>query len=181
MSRVIINSRKTLLKTKLFSVDALDVHFGNKKDVFHGIKVKPAGMIIALTEKHEIFLTKQYRYLQKREYLEIPAGMIEDNEEPMAAAKRELEEEIGLGAKNWRSLVELDMASGIMEWPLYYFLATDLYQMKQKLDPSEALTIVKIPLKVAIDKIYSGEIMKQSSVTGILLIESLLQKGKLNL
>jgi len=92
-----------------------------------------------------------------------------------------LEEEVGLGAKNWRSLVELDMASGIMEWPLYYFLATDLYQMKQKLDPSEALTIVKIPLKVAIDKIYSGEIMKQSSVTGILLIESLLQKGKLNL
>jgi ADP-ribose pyrophosphatase len=60
--------------------------------------------VLALTDADELFLVRQYRYALGRELLEIPAGKLEIGEEPGAAIRRELEEEIGMVAADWQSL-----------------------------------------------------------------------------
>ena len=67
---------------------------------------KPDGVIIyGLTpEKDKVLLVRQYRYALDRELIEIPAGKLEKGEDPLEAAKRELGEEAGLAAAEYRDL-----------------------------------------------------------------------------
>lgn len=66
-----------------------------------------AVVILAKTPSGKLLLLNQYRPSLKEWLLEIPAGTLEPNEDPFAAAKRELEEETGYSAKKWQSLGKL--------------------------------------------------------------------------
>lgn len=179
MSRVKVNSRKNLLSAKLFSVDELLVSYGEKQDIFHGVYVKSAVVVIPIAGNNEIFLTKQYRHIKNKVYLELPAGLIEDNEDPLAAAKRELKEEVGITAASWTKLPKVEIGSSIFDWDFNYFLARGLDLGEQKLDLSEDIEIMKIPFENAIEKILAGEIIKLSTITGILLVNEYLKKKKI--
>lgn len=179
MSRVKINTRKNLIGTKLFDVDELSVSYAEKTDIFHGIYVKPAVIVIALTESKELYLTKQHRYIKDKIYLELVSGMIEDGEDPLTAGKRELEEEAGIKANKWLKLPEIELGSSIGDWDFNYYLASDFEFSTQKLDQSEDIEVVKMPLEKAVEKIYNGEIVKLSTVAGILLVNSMLKDGKI--
>jgi ADP-ribose pyrophosphatase len=89
------------------------------------INAHPAVYIIAQdTDKH-IYLAKQYRYPIQKNSLELPAGS-SDGEDILSAAKRELQEETGLIAKNWKQLSNFSPYTGISNEIAYLFLATEL-------------------------------------------------------
>lgn len=181
MSRVKINSRKNLLKTKLFAVDELSVSYADKNDIFHGVYVKPAVVILPLNEKNELYLSRQYRHIKNKIYLELASGMIETGEDPLEAGRRELVEELGIKALKWVKLPAVEIGSAIFDWDFNYYLAYELNFTMQKLDLSEDIEIIKMPLDEAVNKIYSGEIVKLSTITGILMLYNMLNKGLISI
>ena len=83
--------------------DDIETSDGHKS--FREVVVHNGGVVIvALTNDDKIILTKQYRYPLKSVNIELPAGKLEIGENPDDAAPRELEEETGYRAKNWKSL-----------------------------------------------------------------------------
>ena len=100
--------------------------------------------IIAEIE-NEIFFVKQYRPAIKKELLEIPAGLVEKDEDILDAAKREFEEEIGYRANKWEKICTYYNSAGINAGQYHLFYATDLEKTHQSLDENEFLEIIKIP------------------------------------
>ena len=89
--------------------------------------------IVALNEKGEVYLVRQYRYALDRELIEIPAGKLEAGEDPFEAAKRELGEEAGLQADTYVDLSPMIPTCGYCSEIIYLYAAKDLHPVGQHL------------------------------------------------
>lgn len=102
--------------------------------------------IIAIVED-EIWLVEQYRHSVHERLLEIPGGKIEKGEQPINAAKRELNEELGLDAKNIDLFMQIYIHPSLCNESVYIFIANDFILTKQKLEKTEKdLKIVKVKI-----------------------------------
>ena len=91
--------------------------------------------IVALTDDNEIIMERQYRYPFDDVIWEIPAGKLDKNEsDPLDAAKRELKEETGYTAKNYRFIGEYYGSPANLKEKIYMYIATGLKEGEQKLD-----------------------------------------------
>src|ERR687889_405716 len=81
--------------------------------------------VLAIEEDH-VYLVGQYRYPLDRYSWEIPEGGCPEGEEPLAAARRELEEETGLRAEKWEKMCEADLSNSVTDEVAVLFLATGL-------------------------------------------------------
>ncbi len=87
-----------------------------------------SAVMMAVDEKNRVMLVRQYRLPTKQSLWEIPAGKIDDGENALQAAKRELIEETGLRAKKWKKLVSFFPSPGYVQEKMTIFLATELTQ-----------------------------------------------------
>jgi ADP-ribose pyrophosphatase len=131
---------------------------------------------IPLFEDGTTALVRQWRYPMERYSLEIAAGRIEPGDTPEQTAARELEEELGLRAADFRKLSEFNVAPGYCQERIYVYLATGLVNSAQKLDDDEEIESVRLPFAEAIELVRSGEIDDAKSIVG-LLTASLLIPG----
>ncbi len=137
----------------------------------------PGGVgIVALDSDGCVYMEWQYRRPFDSLVYEIPAGKRDAGEEPIVCAKRELEEEIGLCAKNWVYLGVSYASPGFCTEELHLFLATDLYEGELNRDQDEVLIIEKVPLKELVEKAMQGEIKDGKSLIGILKANEYLKK-----
>jgi len=119
----------------------------------------PGGTVIgAINEHNEICLLKQWRHAVGQYIWELPAGCIEINEPPLETAKRELEEEAGVTASEWRDLGSIVTTPGFSNEVLYLFCARGLSFGTQKLDEAEIIDAHWLPLEQVISMAKSGEI-----------------------
>lgn len=170
-------SSTPVFQAKLFEVDEYHIKLKSGKEVVHHVaKRHPTVTIFALTNTHEIYLLKQYRYMLKTTLLEAVAGFIDEGETPFQAAKRELKEETGIIASSWEEIGKLEMAGSVFQAQSHLFLARDLELGKAEPEEDEEITLVKMPFTDAVAKVYSGEITTSASVAGILMLERLLKK-----
>lgn len=123
---------------------------------------------LPLFEDGTVALVRQWRYPLGRYALEIAAGRIEPGQTPEQTAARELEEELGLRARELRKLCEFNVAPGYCEERIYVYLATGLEQSIQNLDDDEEIEVVKLSLQEAIGLVRSGEIDDAKSVITLL-------------
>jgi ADP-ribose pyrophosphatase len=127
--------------------------------------------IVALDDEGNVVLVYQYRHPLGRRLWELPAGLLDlGDEPPHVTAARELEEEVGLAAENWRVLVDLDTAPGFSDESVRVFLATGLTDIgRPEAHDEEADLIVKrFPLSKAVQMAFDGEIANSLAVAGIL-------------
>lgn len=118
-----------------------------------------AVIILAVNENDEVIFIDQYRETIENIALELPAGMIEYGEDPKEAAKRELEEETGIKAKNIEYLTSCFTSAGYTAEKIYVYLATDFEYGKQHLDETEEiLAIKKIHIEDAMKMILEDKI-----------------------
>lgn len=123
-----------------------------------------AVIIIAVNENDEVFFIEQYRETIENVALELPAGMIEKNEDLEEAARRELEEETGIKAKRIEYLTSCFTSAGYTAEKIYIYLAKDLEYGNQHLDETEEiLNIRKIHIEDAMKMILEDK-MDHASV-----------------
>lgn len=125
--------------------------------------------IIPLDENNNVYLVKQWRAATGRVMLEIPAGTLEENEKPEAAAPRELHEETGVTAGRLDFLVRFFASPGILTEEMFLFLARDLQIGAQNLMDDEDIEVLKISLDDAIARIATGEIADAKTIVGLFL------------
>lgn len=139
----------------------------NKEGEYNVLVGSAAVFIVALNEKQEIILINSYRYPTERFSIEVPAGGVED-EEPIDAAKRELEEETGMVAKKWTPLGEFQMANGYSNGMGYTFLAEELTETGNNKQAEEGiLGIQKATFLEVFQMIKSGEITDGKTIVAI--------------
>ncbi len=90
--------------------------------------VRHAGsaVMMAVDEKKRVLLVRQYRLPAGKRLWELPAGRLDAGEKPLQAAKRELIEETGYRARNWKRLASFFVSPGYVQERMTIFLATDL-------------------------------------------------------
>ena len=123
--------------------------------------------VLALTPDGGLVLERQYRYPAGREFVEIPAGKIDPDEEPAATARRELLEETGYVAERWTYLGTAYPCIGYSNERISYYLAEGLSQQGDRLDEGEFLEVLTVPLEEAMRMTLSGDICDSKSIVGL--------------
>jgi ADP-ribose pyrophosphatase len=126
--------------------------------------------IVALKENGDIVMVKQYRKAVEQVLLELPAGKLEQGENPLDCAARELTEETGYTAGDLRYLVSFYTSPGFSNEIMHMFLATNLKEGKKDPDDDEMVETVEISRDRAMDMILKGEIKDGKTIAGILLL-----------
>jgi ADP-ribose pyrophosphatase len=131
--------------------------------------------MLAFVDERTILLERQFRYPLRRHFIELPAGKIDKGEDPLATAKRELIEECGYEAADWRHLGTLHPAIGFADEHIELFEARNLTYVGHKLDADEFLEVMKVDVLEAVDWIRQGKITEPKAIYGLLWAEKLIQ------
>lgn len=169
-------STKTVYKAKYFSIIQKEIERNGKRFTKDFIERNSVVSILPLTDQGELYLEKQYRDAFGKEILEIVAGTMDNDDNPLEAAKRELQEETGLTATTWKQLATWELSVN-MNSKQYIFVATGLSEGKSQLDDDEEITLVKISFEQAVEKVISGEICASVHAAAILLYDKLKKEG----
>ena len=132
-----------------------------------------AAMIIAQPDPDTIILERQFRYPLARHFIELPAGKIDRGEDPLATAQRELREECGYVAAQWRHLTTLHPCIAYADERLELYLVRDLTQVGSALDDGEFLEVLTVTLNEALSWVRDGTITEAKAVTGLLWAEKI--------
>jgi len=127
--------------------------------------------VVALDEQDRVVLINQYRHPIRRYLDELPAGLLDVPGEPaLDAARRELFEEAGLAASDWRVLIDLYTSPGMTDEAIRVFLARGLSDVAERFAPEHeeiTLTVSRVPLDEAVRRALAGEITNAAAVAGV--------------
>lgn len=124
--------------------------------------------ILPLDEDGSVFCVRQYRYAVREHLLELPAGKLNEGEDPLACAARELSEETGFTARELIPLGAVYPSPGYCRETLYMYLARGLEKGRQHLDEGEFLDVEKHSLDELVSMSLSGEIKDAKTVVAVL-------------
>ena len=134
--------------------------------------------VVALTEKDEVYLVKQFRYPYKEVIYEIPAGKRDGDEDPLKGAIRELREETGTTAETIIPIGQLYPTPGYCGEIIHMFAAKGLKEGAKDLDEDEFLEAEKFPLESVVEMILSGEIKDAKTQAAVLKIYEMKRRGE---
>ena len=160
-----IISSKEVLKNKLFSVADEVAHDPDGFEIHRYIVRHPGSAVMLAVDEHErMLLVRQFRLPAKAELWEIPAGKLDEGEEPLQAAQRELIEETGYQAKNWEHLIAFWPSPGYVGEKMDIFLARDLTAGKQQLMDDERIHMEWFPAEEVGNMIRGGAIQDGKTI-----------------
>lgn len=140
--------------------------------------VRVATGVVALTDDRHVWLVGQFRYPTNVYSWEIIEGGADPHEEPLAGAQRELREEAGLLASDWRPLGgELHLSNCLTSERCHIYLARGLRHVSAQPDATEVLRLARVPFERALGLVDSGAIQDAVSVIGLLATERLLRRA----
>ncbi|MBV9122793.1 MAG: NUDIX hydrolase [Planctomycetes bacterium] len=132
------------------------VHFRNR-----------AVAIVALDDQDRVLLVGQYRYPLDQYSWEIPEGGASHEEEPLAAAQRELQEETGFSAGRWQVLLRAHLSNSVSDEEAFCYLAQDLRQGTARPEGTEQLQVRWVPFGEALAMTADGRITDALTVLSL--------------
>lgn len=153
-----------ILNLRVDTVELENQKYAKREIVEH----KGASAIIAINEKNEIILVKQYRKAVEDFLYELPAGLINVAEEPIECALRELREETGYEAQTITKIYEFYSSPGFSNEKIYLFKAENLNFISTKFDEDEFIEITSFNKEEIKRMLDSGRITDSKTLIGIL-------------
>ena len=182
-AQVEVLSSKIAFDGPLFRVMREDVREpGNKLSHRDIIRHNGSVVILAVVDSSKrdplIVMERQYRHAAGQYLWEVPAGKMDEEEERLVAAKRELKEETGYRAKRWTKLVRYFASPGFLgEW-MQIFLAEGLIAGEAEPEEDELLEVVLVPLSEVLRMIDAGKILDGKTLVSVQLYARLRAKKK---
>jgi 8-oxo-dGTP pyrophosphatase MutT (NUDIX family) len=135
--------------------------------------------VLPLHEDGTVTLVGQNRFVFTDYSWEIPEGGGPRDEEPLDAAKRELREETGLEAADWRQILHVQLSNSLTDEQAFGFLATGFSTAATEPDETEDLAVVRVPFGEALEAAMSGHIVDALTVAMLLRLHHMASKGEL--
>ena len=151
-------NKSYLYKGKILNVRKDDVVLPDGKSAIREIIEHNGGSAVLCEKDGKILMVRQFRYAYQKELLEIPAGKLNQGEDPKETAIRELEEEGGIKADKMELLVEVYPSPGYTNEIIRIYRAEGLTNTHAHLDEDEFLTAEWIEIKKLKEMIKNGEI-----------------------
>jgi 8-oxo-dGTP pyrophosphatase MutT (NUDIX family) len=173
----------TLLKTPIFrgrviELDVQTVTLPNGSTAELEIVHHPGGAaVVALDAQRRICLLRQYRHAAGGWLWELPAGKIDDREPPLQTAQRELLEEAGATATQWRSLGDYVSSPGVFTEVVHLFLATGLSHQAPQPELHEVFEVHWKALPEAVEMATQGSLRDGKTLVGVFRAAALLGTG----
>ena len=163
-----INS-KNIYEGKVFNITKDDVELSDGYKTIREVVHHSGGVVIVAEKNEQILMVQQFRYPTKEILYELPAGKLDKgNEDILSAAKRELEEETGFIAQNWKSIGFIWTSPGFCNEKLYLFKATNLTYKGQHLDEGEILNYIAIDKDKVFEMVKNGEINDAKTIAALM-------------
>lgn len=148
---------------------------GGRHGIYGVVESRIATGVVALTNDRQIYLVGQYRYPVNEYSWEIPEGGAEADEDPMEAAKRELREETGLMAREWRQLGgEIHLSNCFSAERGYLYVAQGLEDGVAQPDHTEQLQVKIIPFAECLGMVEQGSIKDSLTIIAVLRVARML-------
>ena len=136
-----------------------------------------AAIILPVFDDGSVLLERQFRYPLGQHFYELPAGKLEADEPPLETAKRELLEETGYLAGEWRELGRFHPCIGYSDEQIDFFLARKLEFKGAQPDEGEFLETLRMPLAETLEWIRRGRITDGKTILGLFWAEKLLKEN----
>lgn len=134
--------------------------------------------IVPLLDDGGVVLVRQFRYPLAREFVELPAGKKHPGEDPLLTAQRELAEETGYTAADWRRFAVIHNAIGYSDEAIELYLARGLKPGATAFDQGEFLEAFTVPFAEAVDMVRDGRITDAKTVCALLWVERFLAPAR---
>lgn len=168
-----ILSTEVVFKGRYLQTEVQTVRLPDGRQAKREIVVPPnAVAVLPLDTQSMVYLVRQYRTSIRQINLEVPAGVIEPDEDPLQTARRECAEETGMQPGTLKPLCSFFHSVGFSTGKIQLFLATDLTPTGggPSLDSTEFLEVVRMPFEEFYGKIARGEIQDSKSIVAALWV-----------
>ena len=165
----LVNSRE-IYEGRIISVRSDDIELEDGNVVRRDVVDHPGAVVIVPVDREgRVLWVSQYRYAAGTTLLELPAGTLEEGEEPLECARREIQEETGFSASDWTAMGGFFSAPGFTSEYLYAFAATGLAEAEAHPDEDEDIDVVPLSEAEALAKIDAGEVEDAKSIAAFFL------------
>lgn len=175
-NHVKVLQKEHVLSGRIFDLERHRLHFPNGYEVnLELIRHPGASAVVPLLDLKTVLMIKQYRYAVGDYILEIPAGTLKQNEDPLTCARRELEEETGYHSQKLIHLGMIYPLPGYSDERIHIYLALELRKATQNLDQDEIISLMPLGLEEALRMVSSGEIVDGKSICGLFMAKAYLE------
>lgn len=173
---------KIVAQTRFFTIEEIYLHFANGAERhFERVSGRYLGSvtIVPFLDDETLLLVREYAVGIDNYVLGFPKGAVEKDERLLETANRELMEEAGYGSKNIKIIGKFSSAPGYVSSTMTIVVAKNLYQQRLIGDEPEPLEIIPWSIKKIDHLLEHIEFYEVRSITALLLVERLLNNGKL--
>ena len=170
--QVIYSGKKVKLELHHLENDETETRYIREVVVHPG-----AVVVMGILPDQQIILIRTRRYAVGQTLVELPAGTLERNEDPINCAGRELLEETGYLAGRLRPIGNFYTSPGILSEKMYAFAAYDLEKQEQALEEGEEIELQFATLEEAIEMIRRGEIHDGKTIAALLMYDKFFRSG----
>lgn len=169
-------SSETAFTGRIFGVRRDQVRLPDGKLAYLDVvQHKGAVTLVPLDDQGYVWFVRQYRHAVGQELLELPAGTLDEDEQPETCALREIREEIGMSAGQIQKIGEFYLAPGYSTEYMFVYLATGLLSDPLQADEDEFLSVERIPVEQVFDLALAGKVRDSKSLAALFLAQPYLR------
>jgi len=177
MTEFRLKQRRPVFRGRVIDVGVEVVELPNGRLAELEIIRHPGGAAaVALDDAGRVCLLRQYRHAAGGWLWELPAGKIDPGEEPFGTARRELAEEAGMEAEDWKDLGPMVSSPGVFTEVIHLYLARGLRQTGQAHEGDEVIEIHWLPFSQALDWCSDGTITDGKTLIGLFRTDALIRR-----